>query len=151
MAGVGSDKPAGRRLARWAGVAAVALIVALPAATWWLIGPLPYEDTLPVPPRTMAEQVVGIPAAVVVVGSAVALAAAVLTGRTDPLWWPTVTLMSVAGVLGGLGVRAAEIAPEGNIGAGAVVLFAVPTVVLLVLGAVVCIPPFWPRPERSPL
>jgi hypothetical protein len=148
MAPVGSDRPAGRRPARWAAVAAVALVPALPVATWWWIGPLPYDATRPVPPRTMVEQVVGIPAAVVAAGSAVALAAAALIGRTDRRWWPTLAALSVAGFLAGLGVRTADIAPEGNIGAAMLVFFIVPTVVVLVIYALVHIPRYWPRPER---
>jgi hypothetical protein len=147
MAPVSSDKPAGGRPARWTAVAGVALILAIPVATWWLVGPQAY-DLRPPKPATTIERVGGILAVVVVVASAVALVAAARTGRMDLRWWPTVVALSLAGVLGGAGVRYWKAAPEGNIGAAGALYIIVPLGLALVVYALLRIPPYWSPPRR---
>jgi ribosomal-protein-alanine N-acetyltransferase len=102
MAPVSSDTPAlaDERPARWTAVAAVALLLAVPVATWGLMGPKKgiIVSEGPPKPATLADHVVGVVACVVGVAAAVALVVALRTGRANPRWRPTVVAMSLAGV-----------------------------------------------------
>lgn len=139
MAPVSGDKPAGGRPARWTAVAGVALILAISVATWWLVGPQPYEG--PPKPATMAERVGGVVAVVVAVAAAVALVAAARTGRMDLRWRPTVVALSLAGVLGGAGVRYWKDWPAIDL------FFVGPLWLALVVYAIVRVPTYDPPPR----
>jgi hypothetical protein len=105
MTRIGADRAAGRRPPWWAAVAAVALVVAVPVATWWLVGdqttprvkrlrqgdPYPPDYAL-FPPFKIApatERAVGVVAVVLVV--------AWLTGRLHVGWWGVLGLLSLVG------------------------------------------------------
>jgi hypothetical protein len=139
MAPVSNDKPAGGRPARWTAAAGVALILAVSVGAWWAVGPQPDEG--PPNPATVAEQVGGMVAVVVAVAAAVALVAAARAGRMDLRWRPTVVALSLAGVLGGAGVRFWE-------DWLAIDLFLVgPLWLALVVYGLVRIPPYDPPPR----
>ena len=131
MAPVSNHKPAGRRPARWTAVAGVALILAVSVAAWWAVGPQPDEG--PPKPATMAERVGGVVAVVVAV--------AARAGRMDLRWRPTVVALSLAGVLGGAGVRFWQ-------DWLAIDLFLIgPLWLALVVYGLLRIPPYWSPPR----
>jgi hypothetical protein len=110
----GADRAAGRRPPWWAAVAAVALVVAVPVATWWLVGdqttprvkrlrqasPYPPDYALfrPFQIAPATEQAVGIVAVALVVVAVVVLVGAWLTGRLHGGWWGVLGLLSLVGV-----------------------------------------------------
>ena len=140
--------PAMRRpTAWWARLASAVLIVTVPLATWWLVGPNPANeissdvvlrpddyDYLFHPPAIDAdvERVIGIVAVVGMVVALGALAWAVRRRQIDRRWrGPILTVCSV-GIIVGVGERVITAAVIGaNIGGGIVLLFGPPTVLFL--------------------
>jgi hypothetical protein len=130
---------AGERPARWPAVAMVALIVAVPVATWWAVGDLstdlpdPDYQIRPVAIGDTTEQVAGVSAAVLAVAAVVALIHAGRAGRFDRRWWPVLVELTVAGTLCGAGWRVLTAGVIGaNIGAGLVLWVGAPIVAALV-------------------
>jgi hypothetical protein len=142
----GADRAAGRRPPWWAAVAAVALVVAVPVATWWLVG----DQTEPLMKQRLhaavkdpeiqagldpdymyrpfdiapaTERAAGVIAVVLVVAAVVVLLLAWLTGRLHAGWWGVLGVLSLVGAGCGWGWRVMTAAVDGgNIG-GAIVLF----------------------------
>lgn len=143
-------RPTRRPTAWWARLASAVLIVAVPMATWWLVGPNPGNeigsdptlrpddyDYLFHPPTIDAglERVVGVMAVVAVVVSLGSLAVAVRRRRIDRRWRGPIVAACVVGVIVGLAERVMTAAVVGaNIGGGFFLLFGTPTVLVL-LGA----------------
>jgi hypothetical protein len=103
----------------------VALIVAVPVATWWAVGDL--STDLPDPDYQIrpfdightTEQVAGVSAAVLAAAAVVALIHAGRAGRFDRRWWPVLVELMLAGALCGAGWRVLTAGVIGaNIGAG---------------------------------
>lgn len=123
--------------------AAVALVLATPVATWFLVGDLSatqFEDldymwrapVLPAP----AELVLGVLAALVAVVSATVLAVALHRGEVRRQWSATVVPLCVAGALLGYGGRVVTAGGIGaNIGGALMIFLAGPLVVALVTAA----------------
>jgi len=135
----GNQEVAGERPARWPAVAMVALIVAVPVATWWAVGDLstdlpdPDYQIRPVAIGDTTEQVAGVSAAVLAVAAVVALIHAGRAGRFDRRWWPVLVELMVAGTLCGAGWRVLTAGVIGaNIGAGLVLWVGAPIVAALV-------------------
>jgi hypothetical protein len=126
-------------------MAAVVLVVAIPVATWWLVGDQTEPDfkrrlqadgdpairagldpdymfrPFDIAPAT--ERAVGVVAVVTVVAAAAVLFLASLTGRLYGGWWGVFGLLGVAGAGCGWGWRIMTAAVSGgNIG-GAIVLY----------------------------
>jgi hypothetical protein len=145
MAGIGTDQAAGRRPPWWAALAAVALVVAMPVATWWLVGDLTDPDfkrrlqaggdpairagldpdymfrPFDIAPAT--ERTAGIVAVVLVETAAVVLILASLTGRLHGGWWAVFGPLSLVGAGCGWGWRIMTAPVSGaNIG-GAIMLY----------------------------
>jgi hypothetical protein len=143
MTGIGTDQAAGRRLPWWAAVAAVALVVAMPVATWWRVGDLTDSDfkrrlqadgdpairagydpdymfrPFDIAPAT--ERTAGVVAVVLVVAAVVVLFLASLTGRLHGGWWAVFGPLSLVGAGCGWGWRVMTAAVSGaNIGGGLV-------------------------------
>jgi hypothetical protein len=114
MTRIGADRAAGRRPPWWAAVAAVALLVAVPVATWWLVGdqttprvkqlrqgdPYPPDYAVFPPPFQIApatERAVGVVAVALVVVAVVVLVVAWLTGRLHVGWWGVLGLLGLVG------------------------------------------------------
>ena len=112
MAGSEPDQAAGRRPPWWAGVAAVALVMAVPVATWWLVGDQtdpellrrlqafggePYYTVRPLDIAPAAERAVGVVAVVLVVAAVVVLVGAWLTGHLHVGWWGVLGVLSLVG------------------------------------------------------
>jgi hypothetical protein len=144
MTGIGTDQAAGRHPPWWAAVAAVALVVAMPVATWWLVG----DQTEPYMKRRMnaavkdpaiqggldpdymyrpfdlapaTERTAGVVAVVLVVAAVVVLILAWRTGRLHTGWWGVLGLLSLVGAGCGWGWRVMTAAVDGgNIGGAAV-------------------------------
>jgi hypothetical protein len=135
----GNQEVAGERPARWPAVAMVALIVAVPVATWWAVGDLstdlpdPDYQIRPVAIGDTTEQVAGVSAAVLAVAAVVALIHAGRAGRFDRRWWPVLVELMLAGTLCGAGWRVLTAGVIGaNIGAGLVLWVGAPIVAALV-------------------
>jgi hypothetical protein len=135
----GNQEVAGERPARWPAVAMVALIVAVPVATWWAVGDLstdlpdPDYQIRPVAIGHTTEQVAGVTAAVLAVAAVVTLIHAGRAGRFDRRWWPVLVELMVAGTLCGAGWRVLTAGVIGaNIGAGLVLWVGAPIVAALV-------------------
>jgi hypothetical protein len=135
----GNEEVAGERPARWPAVAMVALMVAVPVATWWAVGDL--STDLPDPDYRIrpfaighrTEQVAGVSAAVLAVAAVVALIHAGRAGRFDRRWWPVLVELMLAGTLCGAGWRVLTAGVIGaNIGAGLVLWVGAPIVAALV-------------------
>ncbi|MBW1600428.1 hypothetical protein [Streptomyces sp. JJ38] len=129
----------------WETVAvAVALVVALPVAVWWLVGQRDYEG-LPESELDYAvrpwdidptvEFAVGLNALLIAVGAAALLVAWSRTRRLPLYWWSAVGPLLAAGVVAALGHRVLTAGTVGaNIGAGLVAVLG--TTLVLVLLAV---------------
>lgn len=135
MRRLGNEEVAGERPARWPAVAMVALIVAVPVATWWAVGDL--STDLPDPDYQIrpfdightTEQVAGVSAAVLAAAAVVALIHAGRAGRFDRRWWPVLVELMLAGALCGAGWRVLTAGVIGaNIGAGLVLWVGAPMV-----------------------
>jgi hypothetical protein len=130
-------------------MAAVALVVAVPVATWWLVGDQTDPDfkrrlqadgdpairagldpdymfrPLDIAPAT--ERTVGGVAVALVVAALVVLVGAWLTGRLHVGWWGVLGVLSLVGAGCGWGWRVMTAAVSGaNIGGGLVLMFGVP-------------------------
>jgi hypothetical protein len=122
MTRIGADRAAGRRPPWWAAVAAVALVVAVPVATWWLLGdqttprvkrlrqasPYPPDYAL-FRPFEIAPQpngAAGVVAVALVVVAVVVLVGAWLTGRLHVGWWGVLGAAEPGG--GGVGLDVAS-------------------------------------------
>lgn len=141
-------RPVRRPTVWWARLASVVLIVAVPMATWWLVGPNPGNeigsdptlrpddyDYLFHPPTIDAgvERFGGIAAVVAVVVSVGALVLAARRRRIDRRWWAPIVAASIVGVIVGLAERVMTAAVVGaNIGGGFFLLFGTPTVLAFV-------------------
>src|SRR6266540_3788945 len=128
MTGVRTNKAAGRRPPWWAAVTAVALVLAMPVATWWLVG----DQTSPFMKQRMnaavkdpaiqagldpdymyrpfdiapaTERAAGVVAVMLVVAAVVVLILASLTGRLHVGWWGVLGALSLAGTVCGSGWR----------------------------------------------
>jgi hypothetical protein len=149
MGRVRSNQAAGGCPWWWAAVAAVALVVAMPVATWWLVGDQTdpdfkrrleangdpairagYDPDYMVRPFAIApaiERTVGVVAVVLVLVAVVLLLLASLTGRLHGGWWAVFGPLSLAGAVCGFGWRVMTAAVSGaNIGGGLVLMFGVP-------------------------
>ena len=135
----GNQEAADGRPARWPAVAGVALIVAVPVATWWAVGDL--STDLPDPDYQIrpfdightTEQVAGVSAAVLAAAVIVVLIHAGRAGRFDRRWWPVLVELILAGALCGAGWRVLTAGVIGaNIGAGLVLWIGGPMVAALV-------------------
>lgn len=125
--------------------AAVALVTAMPVATWTLVGDLSSEgfaeDELDYLFRApglpwAVELVAGALAAGVIVASATVLGRAVAGGRLRRQWMATVVPLAVAGAVLGFGGRVLTAGGIGaNIGGGLFVLLGLPFLVVLVIAA----------------
>jgi hypothetical protein len=149
MTRIGADRAAGRRPPWQAAMAAVALVVAVPVATWWLVGDQTDPDfkrrlqadgdpairagldpdymfrPLDIAPAT--ERTVGGVAVALVVAALVVLVGAWLTGRLHVGWWGVLGVLSLVGAGCGWGWRVMTAAVSGaNIGGGLVLMFGVP-------------------------
>lgn len=134
----------------WARVAVGVLIVTVPVATWWLVGPNPGNeigsdpalrpddyDYLFHPPAidVDVERVVGIVAVVGVTMSLGALIWAARRQQIDRSWRGPILTVCAVGVIVGVAERVMTAAVVGaNIGGGFCLLFGTPTVLVL-LGA----------------
>ena len=129
--------------ARWsASVAALGLVLATPAATWWLVGDqsvqsqtdLDYVVRLNVDPGV--ERLAGIAGLVLLAASVVTLLLASRNRGLDRRWVWVVGPLVVAGVIVGAGLRIVTAGVIGaNIGAGFAVVFGAPVVAGLLLWA----------------
>lgn len=143
--GIGTDQAPGRRPPWWAALAAVALVVAMPVATWWLVGDLTEPDfkrrlqpdgdqaigagydpdylfrPLDIAPAT--ERAAGVVAVVLVVAAVVVLILGWRTGRLHVGWWGVLGVLSLVGAGCGWGWRVMTAGVSGaNIG-GAILLY----------------------------
>jgi len=135
----GNEKEAGGHPARWPSVAAVALIAAVPVATWWAVGdpstdlPDPDYQIRPLDIGQTTEQIAGVIATVLAAAAVVALVGAGRAGRFDRRWWPVLVELVLAGALCGVGWRVLTAGVIGaNIGAGLVLWVGAPMVAALV-------------------
>ena len=123
--------------------AAVALVLATPVATWFLVGDLSatqFDDLdylwrAPALPAAM-EFLVGVLAALVVLASATVLSVALHRGQVRRQWSATVVPLCVAGALLGYTGRVVSAGGIGaNIGGALMIFLAGPLVVILVVAA----------------
>jgi hypothetical protein len=134
-------------LAQWGVVvAAAALVVAFPVATWWLVGD---QSTIhvsadadyafePFDVSVGAERTAGIGSAALAVAALLTLAWATRRRRFDARWWMVLIPLLAAGLIVGFGWRAMTAGVIGaNIGAGLVVLLGGPAVAALLIWAAV--------------
>lgn len=142
-----------RPTAWWARVAAVVVIVTIPVATWWLVGPNPGNeigsdpelrpddyDYLFHPPAIDAdvERFVGIAAVVGVVVSLGALVFAARRRQIDRRWRGPILIVCAVAVIVGVAERVMTAAVVGaNIGGGFFLLFGTPTVLFLLAASII--------------
>jgi hypothetical protein len=149
MTGPGHSRHPGKSLdalAKWEVVLAVAaLVIAVPVATWWLVGdqstvPVSADPDYAVQPFGVglgAGRAAGIGSTVMTVVALLMLARATRRHRLDPRWWAVLVPLLVAGVIVGSGWRAMTAGVIGaNIGAGLVVLFGGPVVAASLIWAI---------------
>ncbi|HWH01724.1 MAG TPA: hypothetical protein VNV66_20950 [Pilimelia sp.] len=133
-------------------LAALALVLATPIASAWLIGDLTNEEARrlaaegveldyairPASLGPVADRYVGVLACAVAVGALGVLLWATRSRRLDPRWWNVLAPLVAAGVLAGFSWRLMTAGGIGaNIGAGLVVVIGGPLLVALLAGAVV--------------
>ena len=123
--------------------AAVALVLATPVATWFLVGDLSatqFDDLdylwrAPALPAAV-ELVLGVLAALIAVASATVLAVALYRGQVRRQWSATVVPLCVAGALVGYAGRVVSAGGIGaNIGGALMIGLAGPLVLALVVAA----------------
>ncbi|MFC4495773.1 hypothetical protein ACFPA8_16715 [Streptomyces ovatisporus] len=127
-------------------LAAGVLTVAVPVATWGLIG---RQDEQGVPPSQLdravqppdipagVETALGIGGLVLAVASAALLVRATRRGSFDGRWWQVLAPLVAAGLLAGAGWRVVTAGVIGaNIGAGLILVVGTPLVAGLVLWAI---------------
>jgi hypothetical protein len=137
VAGVAGPREAG---VRWLVLAvAVALVLAVPVAVWWLIGDR-YSSSMsfpgypgwvirPFPVSPAAERAVGRGSVLVAIVAATWLAWASLRHDFDLRWWSVLGPLLPAGILAGFGWRMLTArVPGGNFGAGCAIIFVGPVV-----------------------
>ncbi|GAA4591852.1 hypothetical protein BJY16_000419 [Actinoplanes octamycinicus] len=124
--------------------AMIALVFAVPVATWWLVGDLTDPELLAehieldyayraVSLGAAADRVLGMLACLIVAGTVPFLAWASITRRLRAGWWLVLLPLIVAGHLSGLAARVATAGVIGaNIGAGLVLLLGLPVLLVLV-------------------
>jgi hypothetical protein len=124
-------------------LAAAALVIATPVATWWLVGDQSSAGTgldyavRPIELDPAVERMVGIGSVLAVVVSALVLARASRRRQLDQRWWSVLVPLLLAGLIVGAGWRVLTAGVIGaNIGAGLVILFGGPAVAALLLWAV---------------
>ena len=130
-------------------VAALSGLVALPIATWWVVGDQSYKlgaqeryadldyAFKPLALSAATERAVGVAALVVVVASVVLLIVHARRGEWDHRWVRPLGAAAAAGVIVGCGWRVMTAGVIGaNIGAGLAVLLGGPLVVALLVVAV---------------
>lgn len=128
-------------------LAAAVFVLAVPVATWWLVGDLstttddPDYAVRPPSISSAQERVLGLGSLAMVASATVVLAAGTALGRLDPRWWAVLTPLAVTGVIVGWGYRVVTAGVIGaNIGAGLVVMFGGPFVSgLLLIAAVLAV------------
>ncbi|MFF4949969.1 hypothetical protein ACWC2K_01420 [Streptomyces chattanoogensis] len=128
-----------------AALAATALTVAVPVATWGLVGRLDHRglpsdrlDHMVRPPELPAglDTALGAAALLAAGAATVLLARATRRGTLAPHWWQVLTPLVVAGLLAGFGWRVLTAGVIGaNIGAGLVALAGAPVLAGLLLWA----------------
>jgi hypothetical protein len=131
--------------ARWAAAAAaLGLVLAVPVATWWLVGDL---STVPVsagrdyafqpwPIGSVVARAAGAGSLVVGAVAVVVLGWAAVRRVVDIRWWAVLVPLAVAGFIAGAGWRVMTAGVIGaNIGAAFVVLLEGPLVLVLVVWA----------------
>ena len=131
--------------ARWAAAAAaLGLVLAVPVATWWLVGDL---STVPVsagrdyafrpwPIGPVAARAAGAGSLVVGAVAVVVLGWAAARPVVDIRWWAVLVPLAVAGFIAGAGWRVLTAGVIGaNIGAAFVAVLAGPIVLVLVVWA----------------
>jgi len=126
-------------------VAAAAAVIAIPVATWWLVGD---QSTIkvsadadyafrPFDVSVGAERTAGIGSTVLAVVALLTLAWATGGHRIDARWWMVLTPLLTAGLVVGFGWRVMTAGVIGaNIGAGLVVLLGGPLVATLLIWAI---------------
>jgi len=137
---------AGFGRARWAVFpSAVALALAAPVATWWLVGDLstvpassdPDHAFQPWPMSPAAARTVGIGSLTVAATATALLGWATARRHLDVRWWAVLVPLMTAGFIAGAGWRVMTAGVIGaNIGAGFVVLLGGPVVLGLLIWAV---------------
>lgn len=143
----GAAPPVGpeRAWTRWAlALTALGLVLAMPVATWWLIGDLSTVSPRASPdyafrPWRIGPAVVrtaGIGSLVVGAATMVVLLRATFRHMLDALWWAVLVPVLCAGLVAGAGRRVMTAAVIGaNIGAGFVIIFGGPLVFVLMAWA----------------
>lgn len=144
VGGVAGPQQAGVRWLVLAG--AVALVLAVPVAAWWLIGdrystlyPSPISSSVirPFPISPAAERAAGTGAVLAVIVAAAWLTWASLRHGFDLRWWSVLGPLLLAGILAGFGWRVLTARMDGaNIGAGCLILSGGPVVAALLGWAV---------------
>jgi hypothetical protein len=144
VGGVAGPQQAGVRWLVLAG--AVALVLAVPVAAWWLIGdrystlhPSPISSSVirPFPISPAAERAAGRGAVLAAIVAATWLTWASLRHEFDLRWWSVLGPLLLAGILAGFGWRVLTARMDGaNIGAGCLILSGGPVVAALLGWAV---------------
>jgi hypothetical protein len=144
VGGVAGPQQAGVRWLVLAG--AVALVLAVPVAAWWLIGdrystlyPSPISSSVirPFPISLAAERAAGTGAVLAAIVAATWLTWASLRHGFDLRWWSVLGPLLLAGILAGFGWRVLTARMDGaNIGAGCLILSGGPVVAALLGWAV---------------
>jgi hypothetical protein len=144
VAGLAGEPEAGVRWLVLAG--AVALVLAVPVAAWWLIGDRystvslsPIADSVirPFPVSPAAERAAGRASVLAAIVAATWLTWASLRHEFDLRWWSVLGPLLPAGILAGFGWRVLTARVEGaNIGAGCVIMSVGPAVAALLGWAV---------------
>jgi hypothetical protein len=138
-----TDSP--ESLAKWAIVpAAVGLVMAIPIATWWLVGdqstvPASADPDYAFQPLDIglgAEHAAGIGSTVLAVVTLMTLVWAARRHHLDIRWWSVLVPLLAAGSIVGSGWRVLTAGVIGaNIGAGLVIIFGGPVVAALLIWA----------------
>ena len=144
VGGVAGPQQAGVRWLVLAG--AIALVLAVPVAAWWLIGdrystlyPSQISSSVirPFPISPAAERAAGTGAVLAAIVAATWLTWASLRHEFDLRWWSVLGPLLLAGILAGFGWRVLTARMDGaNIGAGCLILSGGPVVAALLGWAV---------------
>jgi hypothetical protein len=144
VGGVADSQQAGVRWLVLAG--AIALVLAVPVAAWWLIGdrystlyPSPISSSVirPFPISPAAERAAGTGAVLAAIVAVAWLTWASLRHGFDLRWWSVLGPLLLAGILAGFGWRVLTARMDGaNIGAGCLIMSGGPVVAALLGWAV---------------
>ena len=133
-------------------LASLALVLATPVATWWLVGDLTDDAARrlasqgvkldyafrPVTLGAVGDRIVGVLACVTVVATLAVLIHDTVARSLRPGWWVVLVPLVLAGVLVGFGWRVLTAGGIGaNIGAGLMILGGGPVLAVLLLVAAV--------------